>query len=587
MSNHNPIQYTSRTYNTYMNDLNNDPDLSSKPNWFKRIIAGLGDNISMYQNAVSNQSFLATAFTRQAVEYHLALIDYFMSSQSTATGTLLFYLDADNVTFPKTIALADLAARSQGTIALSSKKYEARSSVVVNQTTETFTTNFAADNNLDVARVYTTGEKVRVSSTTTLPAPLQVNTDYYVIKISDTEIRLALSLSDAYNGVEITLTSDGVGIHTVELFSTQITCYQQETQAQVVLGTSDGTTQWQEFDLPDLNILEDTLVITINSVTWTKVATFVNSTSIDTHYRIFYNTVENSAKIMFGDGEYGAIPGNFEVNADYATGGGLDSNITIVDRINVYAGSDSDVLGVSNPGNVTGGSNVENIETAKVLGPLLLKARDRFVTSADGEALVLSFDGITRVIVIKNFYGLLSCKIPIVPSGGGLPTTQLKNDLQQYLIDRTILESIDVRVVDPTYITVTPIATVKVLTGFLFASIKPFVLLALRLLFSERTYEIQQDYLSNGIASAVSIINSEWSTSFVAQDYAQIITLLDNVEATQFDTDFQRSDVEGFVDSFVDGVDYIIISSPSFPITTASDEITTDNVLDGNITEIP
>lgn len=581
-----PIKFTSRTFNTILNDINSDNELVDTPNWYKRLISGIGDCLSMWENATANQGFLRTAFTRQAVADLLELIDYQLGSPTTSSGTLLFYLNADTVIFPKSIALADLAARSTGTLVSSSRKFEARAGASVVSTSEGFTTDFATDNNLDVAREYMTGEKVRVSTDGTLPAPLAVSTDYYVIKISTTEIRLATTLAGAYSGTEITLTSNGAGNHTVALYSTQVTCYQQETADQVIIGESDGITEWQKFDLPDLSILEDTLTIEINSVTWTKVDTLVDSTGSDTDY-LFRRNTDGSSYIMFGDGTYGAVPGNFDIYATYSKGGGIDSNISVVNRISVYAGSDTDVLGVSNPSTFTGGSDEENIESAKIVGPMLLKARDRFVTVDDGVAIVLAYGGVSRVIINKNVYGLLSCQVPIVPNGGGTPSSALKTAIQTELINKSILSSIDVRVVDPTYNTQTTVLTVKILSGFVWATVQSYVMLALRLIFSERGYEIQQDYDQNGIASAVSVINSEWSTSFGTSDHSVIIRILDNLSPTDFDKDFQESDVIGFLDSFVEGVDYVVWTSPAFPITNASDEMTTDNVLIGNVTQIP
>jgi len=580
----NPIQYTSRTFLQVINDINNDPQLVDKPEWFKRMIAGSHDVISIYQNAIANQSFLRTAFTRQAVADLLTLIDYHLSWKTTASGTLLFYLSPTTV-FPKTIDVEDLKARSSGTIAVASKVYEARAGVTQAPTSEGFTTDFASDNNLDVAREYMTGEKVRVSTDDTLPAPLAAGTDYYVIKKSDTEITLAESLAECHAGTEITLTSDGTGNHTITLLSVRVTCYQQETQEDVSLGTSDGVTEWQQFDLPDLNIISDTLTLTINAQSWTVVDNLVESSSTDRHFLHIYNT-DGSSYIIFGDGTYGAIPGNFEIFADYAFGGGAESNITTADRINSYGGSDIDVLGVSNPSAFTGGADEENLESAKLLGPTLLKARDRFVTVEDGEALALAYGGIIRVKVNKNVYGLLSAQVPIVPAGGGSPSAGLKSALQTYLIDRTVLDSIDVRVEDPTYNAVSITSAIKVLTGYTFADIKDYIVLAFRLIFSEVTYEIQQEYEQNGIADAIEYINNKWSTSFTSADNTQIITLLENIEPANFGTDFQESDVLTVIDAYVEGVDYLTIAAPAFPITQADDEITQDDIDPMNITEI-
>jgi len=60
-----------------------------------------------------------------------------------------------------------------------------------------------------------TGSKVRVSSTGTLPGGLAAATDYYVIKVSSTSIKLATSEANAIAGTAINLTSVGSGTHTV------------------------------------------------------------------------------------------------------------------------------------------------------------------------------------------------------------------------------------------------------------------------------------------------------------------------------------------------------------------------------------
>lgn len=581
----NPIKYASRTYNTVMNDINSDPDLVDKPEWFKRLIAGSHDCMSMMENANANEDFLRTALSRISVADLCAEIDYLLSWKSTSSGVVLFYLNPDTVVFPKTISLEDLACRSEGTTAISSKKFEARSSVVAFATSETFTTDFSTDNILDVARIYTTGELVRVTTTVTLPAGLSVSTDYYAIYVSDTEVTLANTLANAYQGTEITLTSDGTGVHTVTLYSKSVTCYQQDTKEEVSVGLSDGSTHWQEFDLPDLDLIEDTLEIVINSVTWTKVTTLVDSLSTDTHYRFGYKT-DGSSYIWFGNGTYGAVPGNFDVRASYAVGGGSDTNISNPNRIISYAGSDSDVVGVSNPSTLTGGSAEESLENAKIVAPLLLKARNRFVTDEDGEALTLDYGGVIRVKVNANIYGLLSSQVPIVPSGGGTPSSALKTALQTYLIAKTVLKTMDVRVVDPTYNAISTVAGIKVKSGYVFADIKPYVSLALRLLYSEVTYEIWTTYLSSGIASAVTYINNKWSYTFGSTSYTQIRTFLTEMGFTNFGVTFQESDVQGFIDTYVDGVDYINISSPAFPITQTDDEITQDNLNDTNLTEI-
>lgn len=60
-----------------------------------------------------------------------------------------------------------------------------------------------------------TGTRVRLTTTTTLPAGLATATDYYVIAISTTTFKLATSYANAVAGTAINITSTGTGTHTV------------------------------------------------------------------------------------------------------------------------------------------------------------------------------------------------------------------------------------------------------------------------------------------------------------------------------------------------------------------------------------
>jgi hypothetical protein len=60
-----------------------------------------------------------------------------------------------------------------------------------------------------------TGTRVRLTTTTTLPAGLALATDYYFIKLSDTTFKLATSYANAIAGTAINITSTGTGTHTM------------------------------------------------------------------------------------------------------------------------------------------------------------------------------------------------------------------------------------------------------------------------------------------------------------------------------------------------------------------------------------
>jgi hypothetical protein len=60
-----------------------------------------------------------------------------------------------------------------------------------------------------------TGTRVRLTTTTTLPAGLATATDYYVIKVSDSTFKLATSYANAVVGTAINITDAGTGTHTI------------------------------------------------------------------------------------------------------------------------------------------------------------------------------------------------------------------------------------------------------------------------------------------------------------------------------------------------------------------------------------
>lgn len=60
-----------------------------------------------------------------------------------------------------------------------------------------------------------TGTRVRLTTTTTLPAGLSLATDYYVIKIDDSTCYLATSYANAIAGTRVDITSTGTGTHTM------------------------------------------------------------------------------------------------------------------------------------------------------------------------------------------------------------------------------------------------------------------------------------------------------------------------------------------------------------------------------------
>lgn len=85
---------------------------------------------------------------------------------------------------------------------------EAVAAAAVNATTDVITVGSNADR-------WNTGAKVRVSSSATMPGGLAINTDYFVIRMSATTIKLATTLANAVAGTAINITTAGTGTHTI------------------------------------------------------------------------------------------------------------------------------------------------------------------------------------------------------------------------------------------------------------------------------------------------------------------------------------------------------------------------------------
>jgi len=558
----NPIQYTSRTFQTILADINADRELADKPEWFKRMIAGVGDVMSMCLDAQANNTYLETAFTRDAVKKLCQLIGYTLGVHTTSTGKLKFYL-SDSTVFPITVPMKDLCA-IYGRV--SSLRFEARQDATLESTVVTLIGNGQGDHitiNEDIDIPFETYDKVHVSTGLS---------GYYYLKVDGRDVYFANSVNDINLGRWVAVTT---GSYECKLYTLTVQCYQQEQKDPVVVGNSDGSTPWQVFPLPDEQVLQETLVVTVNDEVWTRVDDFSESVPTSKHYRLDFNN-DGTSKIVFGNGTYGAIPENFPIYVQYAIGGGADTNISAINVINVYSGGAEKVEGVTNGSPFSGGSDAESMESAKILAPASLKTRDRFVTIEDG-LLLLYRTGYTSIAYIwSNFYGSLSCKVNCVARGGGNLSADTKLYLQNYLKDRSVLGSIDVHVVDTMFVPVDLTLNVSLNTGYTLADVQPYLQICCKLFFTECGKEIVDTYESNGQERAIELINSIFGTGFATTDLQinSMLQYLQKVGYRKFGETIYESNLVAMVSSCVEGVNHLTVSD-IFPIEVPADEITT------------
>jgi hypothetical protein len=234
------------------------------------------------------------------------------------------------------------------------------------------------------------------------------------------------------------------------------------------------------------------------------------------------------------------------------------------------------VEGCTNITAFVGGEDAEDIETARRLAPATVKSQDRFVTEEDGEALAEKYAAVSQVKILRNYYGPLSCKVVSIAIGGGQLSSVLQAALQAYLIDRSVLSSVDVRVEDATITTENVVSAFRAKTGYTYAERRPYFLLAWKLFLSEAGKEIYNEYVSDGLAAAVARINSIFTESFDTDD-ATVEAMLDRfVDAEEYRTfggTIDNSDPIAFIQNALPGIDSMTYSAPSFPKTYDDDEI--------------
>lgn len=91
-----------------------------------------------------------------------------------------------------------------------------------NTSGQTFTANSSTDICTATDHGFSTGDRVRVSSSSALPSGLAANTTYFVIRLTANTFSLATSDANATAGTAINITDTGTGTHTVTGFENVI-----------------------------------------------------------------------------------------------------------------------------------------------------------------------------------------------------------------------------------------------------------------------------------------------------------------------------------------------------------------------------
>ena len=368
-----------------------------------QLFAHMGDILSYYQDRIATESFLSTAQSRRSIVHHLKLIGYRLATASPASTTL-------KISVPDT---CDKTITIEKGDAFATKSQKDKPSI----------------------RFEYTQEKLLIIDFSKQPKDPQDQKRIYF---------------------------DGVPVEEGRLIKDEI------------LGGSDGTPN-QIFKLayPELilrslgkgqDIQKDIFLIVKIGETidkWNLQETLAFSRDQQKNYVIEIDE-DDRATVVFGDGDFGAIPPKGSViKATYRVGGGSHGNFPKDSITTIVNAPKLAMLGakVTNEDPATGGADRESIEHAVLHAPHVFRSRKRAVTAEDYKALALDLRGVGRVRA--EAAGFNTVKLYVAPEGGGYVSDVLERDLLVHFEDKRPISTI-IEVKDVDYVNIYVTATVDI-----------------------------------------------------------------------------------------------------------------------------
>ena len=205
-----------------------------------------------------------------------------------------------------------------------------------------------------------------------------------------------------------------------------------------VAGISEGV-PGQRFRLagrPVADTGEDVVVVTGDGEEWTRVDHFAESGKDDRHFVLdpVAGEIQLGPAVRRPDGtvrQYGAVPGQgtYVRVREYRTGGGWRGNVAAGAIRSMRTSVPFVQSRVTNRRDATGGADGEDVENAKLRGPMVLRTRHRAVTAEDFEHLAhAAARQVARVRCVPTDPAEPSVvRVLIVPDAGTEPRIELED----------------------------------------------------------------------------------------------------------------------------------------------------------------
>jgi len=247
--------------------------------------------------------------------------------------------------------------------------------------------------------------------------------------------------------------------------------------------TSTGNID-QEYLIDDDSVEDTHLEVNVNGVAWTKVTSFIDSTTTSLHY-ILRPELDDNVTILFGNGVFGKSPANGDtIELKYVKSDGLSGNVYELSRVTTLNDAIYDYLGVSKACTVTntttflGGDDAESLEEIRAEAPAVFATGDRAVTRSDFVSILNNYAGVAdsnawgeNEETSPDYTHYNQVKLAIILQNWILPSSTFKTTLSEYLYTKSLM-TVRYSYEDPEIINIVPVIDLKIIKGNTLSSVQ-------------------------------------------------------------------------------------------------------------------
>ncbi len=193
--------------------------------------------------------------------------------------------------------------------------------------------------------------------------------------------------------------------------------------------------------------------VLVDGVEWTKVTSFLDSASADTHYMVRAE-LDDTLTIIFGDGIHGkVVETGATISIKYIRSTGTAGNVYETAKVTTISDTLYDAnsvavtnITVSNTSVMVGGDDAEAIDQIRLNAPQVFATGDRLVTKTDFAAFILAYESVADVNVwgeaeeVPPNYAMFNrVKICMLLDDWVHPPSVFKQQLATDLYDKSML----------------------------------------------------------------------------------------------------------------------------------------------------